>query len=134
HESTHVDAPIRVKDGGASADQLPLARFVTRGVCLDVSATAPEEYITDAGLEEAEKKAGMSIQTGDTLLLYTGHHERCYQSSHWFRHTGLDESGSHWVVQKKVFNVGIDAPNIDSSREMRRGVYPAHRILLKEHG
>ena len=133
HEGTHVDVPFHCDPTGPTVADLPLSAFTGPAVCLDVSEVASSELIEKSALEAAIARQGQDVQAGDHVLLYTGHHERSYGTRSWFRHTGLSEEGSGWLAARGVAGVGIDAPSVDSSREVRRGVYPAHQVLLVEH-
>lgn len=130
HEGTHVDAPWHADPNGVPLEEVPLERFLGPAVCLDVSEVSAGGYVTRRQLEAAITRSGTDILARDHVLLHTGHHERAYGTKDWFRHAGLDEEASRWLVGAGVRTVGIDAPSIDSSREMKRGEYPAHRILL----
>lgn len=53
HVGTHADAPLHVRDGAASSDQLPLDVFIGPAVVLDISHLAGEvdrEALRTAGL------------------------------------------------------------------------------------
>ncbi len=66
HVGTHADAPLHVRDGAASSDQLPLEAFVGPAVVVDVS------HIAGAIDRHALHAAGLTA-TPARLLLRTGH-------------------------------------------------------------
>jgi len=133
HGPTHVDAEIHI-DPSADAktiDQLPLEIFYTECICLDVSHVRGEEnYITKEILEKALEDSGQQIKKGDAVLLYTGHYNRTYPDyGKWlFNYPGLDREATEWLCDQGVVNLGIDAPSIDSSMEMKRKIYPSHTV------
>lgn len=133
HGPTHVDAQIHIdpSPGAETIDQIPLEKFYTEAICLDVSHVRGEEnYITKEILEKALQKSGLTIKKGDTVLLYTGHYNRTYPDyGEWlFNYCGLDRAATEWLCDQGVINVGIDAPSIDSSIEMKKKNYPAHTV------
>ena len=69
------------------------------------------------------------VEKGMTVLLYTGHFNRCYPSMEWLlQYPGLDREAMLWLANAGVVNVGIDSPSIDSSAEMKSKNYPAHAV------
>src|SRR5512139_2947452 len=83
HGPTHVDAFNHVDSSptAESIDQLPLELFFTPAVCLDVSHRNAGEYIPRPDLEEACRKAHLAVARGMTVLLHTGHFNRCYPTA-----------------------------------------------------
>ena len=133
HGPTHVDAfnHIDSSPDAESIEKLPLELFYTPAVCLDVSHIVSEDtYITKEALQEACSKSGLEVKKGDTVLVYTGHYNRNYPDFEgWlFNYPGLDKGSMDWMADLGVVNVGIDAPSIDSSKEMKLKNYPAHRV------
>jgi len=133
HEGTHVDVPYHCDPTGPTVTDMPLSAFTGPATCLDLTAVPSSELIGVAELERVTEGQGRNVRAGDHVLLYTGHHERSYGTRSWYRHTGLSEEASRWLAARGVAGVGIDAPSVDSSRESKRGVYPAHQVLLVEH-
>ena len=76
-----------VKSGtGAEAESIELLAqgVVTRGVLLDIPRLRRMKWLMDPEpifpeeLEEAEKAQGVRVESGDVLLIRTGHLARCY--------------------------------------------------------
>lgn len=132
HEGTHVDTPLHCDPEGADVANMPLEAFAGPGICVDLVGVAAESLISRAVLEAALGKQDLTIPPNGYVLLRTGHWERSYGTRSWFRHNGLDREAAVWLAGRGISGVGIDAPSIDSSREYRRGEYPAHRALLVE--
>lgn len=131
HGPTHTDAfnHIDASPDAPSIERLPLELFYTDAVCLDVSHVRAGEYITRHVLQEALRRAGLTFPRGGTVLLYTGQYDRAYGSEDWLYHyPGLDHQAMAWLADEGAVNVGIDAPSIDSSVEMKHRNYPAHRV------
>ncbi|WP_286232055.1 cyclase family protein [Neobacillus mesonae] len=115
HGPTHTDATYEFDPNGKYIDEMPLEYFYGPAVCLDVSHVSPDGYITQPILEEALYKSAQVIQTGDIVLLYTGHYNRAYGTEEWLtRYSGLDYEGAKWLAEQGVVNIGIDAPAIDN--------------------
>lgn len=128
HGPTHVDA-ISHMDADPSAptiDLIPLEKFYTSGVCLDVSEADPDGYITKDLLEKACEKSGIAIKEGDTVLLYTGHYVNKYGTAEYLsRYAGLDGEATQWLIDKGIVNMGIDAPSTDNPKDK---TFPSHLV------
>jgi kynurenine formamidase len=126
HGPTHVDAlsHMDASPGALAINELPLERFYTSAICLDLSHIPETGFITVQDLEAALKKANLDIQNGDTVLLYTGHFIRNFGTVQWLEgYTGLDYEATKWLAEKGVGNIGIDAPSVDNPAD--KG-YPSH--------
>ena len=99
---THVDALCHIFSGGKMYNGFPanlvnsesgaevesvelLAQgVVTRGILLDIPRLRGVQYLPDPDpifpdeLEEAERVQGVRVESGDVLLIRTGHLARCY--------------------------------------------------------
>ena len=76
-----------VKSGtGAEVESIELLAqgVVTRGVLLDIPRLRGMKWLMDPEpifpeeLEEAEKAQGVTVESGDVVLIRTGHLARCY--------------------------------------------------------
>ena len=75
-----------------SIDEMDLNLFYGDATCIDTSHKEPQTYISDVDLEEAVDKSGVSVNEGDTLLLYTGAYNRYYGKVDYLsQYPGLDE-------------------------------------------
>ena len=76
-------------------------------------------------------KSGVSVNEGDTLLLYTGTYNSYYGKVDYLsQYPGLDESGSGWLVEKGIKIFGVDSPSPDNPIS---STYPCH-MMCREHG
>lgn len=131
---THVDAPYHFDDSTERIDELPLERFIGRGVVIDLLGLAPRTEITwsmIAGSDDAPSPAG----AGDIVLLKTG------WSKHWgtdeyFNHPYLNADSCRRMLDAGVRVFGIDAINIDETPdETHPGVgFPVHHLIAKAAG
>ena len=133
HGPNHMDAIAHMDPdpNAPSIDEVPLEHMYTPAVCLDVSHIRGEEnYITKDELQQAITKSGLDIRLGDTVLLYTGHSDRTYPDykGYLFNYPGLDRAGTEFLIDQGAIDIGIDAPSVDSSLEMKRKEYPSHVV------
>lgn len=125
HGPTHTDAPYEYDPGGPTVDKLELDRFFGPAVCLELSFVSPDAFITRENLSRALDSAGFSLESGDIVLLHTGHYERSYGTGEWLgRYAGLDYDAASFLARSGVKNVGIDAPSVDKTGDMQ---YSAHK-------
>jgi kynurenine formamidase len=139
HTGTHIDAPYHFLKEGKKIDELPVQRFVGKGVLVDVSAKADRELIEPGDVEPYENE----IAKGDHVILKTGR-DKYFGTSKYFLHPYLSPEGARLLVEMGVSLVGIDAMNIDPTYhdindsgssakalpdEAEYG-YPVHDILL----
>lgn len=128
HGPTHVDAHNHLDPApdAPAIDEIAIEDFLTAGVCVDVTATPSDGYITRASLVEAFNRAGLGVPKGGTVLLWTGHFEDNYGTDAWLGlYAGLDRDATTWLADEGVLNIGIDAPSIDTPRDRS---YPAHQV------
>jgi len=128
HGPTHVDSiyHISTKAGAKTIDELPLELFYTEAVCLDVSSVPPRTFIEKKHLEDALKKAKLTIKKGDSVLLYTATYNKRYPKFEYLiDYPGLNKEATLWLADQGVVNVGIDAPSIDNPVDK---TYPAHTV------
>jgi kynurenine formamidase len=116
HTGTHVDAlnHMRRQDRGRSIDTMPLTMFYTEGICLDLSAKGLRELIEPADLEQALSKESLTIQPGDTVLLYTDHYRRAFETDRWQDGPGISAQAARWLGAQKIAAFGVEtlAPGV----------------------
>jgi kynurenine formamidase len=116
HTGTHVDALNHMarQYRGQSIDTMPLTTFYTEGICLDLSHKGPRELIEPADLEGALSEAGLEIQPGDTVLLYTDHYRRAYGTNAWEDGPGISVEAARWLGRQGIAAFGVEtmAPGV----------------------
>ena len=128
HGPTHVDALAHLDpaDEAPTIEQMPLETFMGPATCLDLSHVEPQQYISDADMDEAEKAAGVSVQAGQVLLVRTGDFEKFYGTPEYLsQYPGFDEAGSEWLRAKGVRAFGVDSPSPDNPISP---TYPCHMM------
>ncbi len=116
HTGTHVDAINHMarQYRGQSIDTMPLAMFYTEGICLDLSHKSLRELIEPADLERALSEAGLSINPGDTVLLYTDHYRRAFGTDDWQDGPGVSVEAARWLGEQGIAAFGVEtmAPGV----------------------
>lgn len=114
HCGTHVDAFTHLDpDPAAEAiNQIPIERFYSPAICVDVSGTPRGEYIRLDMLKAAVVASGQEVRRGDAILLYTGFPEKPTTEEFGIL-SGLDAEAATWLAEKGVVNIGTDAWSID---------------------
>lgn len=110
HTGTHVDAMNHMarQYRGQSIDTMPLSMFYTEGICLDLSKKGLRELIEPADLERALAAAGLAIQQGDTVLLYTDHYRRAFGTDNWHQGPGVSVEAARWLGRQKIAALGLE--------------------------
>lgn len=110
HTGTHVDAINHMarQYRSQSIDTMPLTMFYTEGICLDLSYKGLQELIEIIDLERALSEAGLEIQQGDTVLLYTDHYRRAFGTEGWYDGPGLSTDATRWLGQQKIAAFGVE--------------------------
>lgn len=138
HTGTHADAPLHVRDGWASLDDLPLGVFSGNAELVDVRGVEYGRPIT-AGLLAGIAPAGTPAPGGPghperVLLLRTGCAE-AWGTDDYLKHPWLDAAAAQLIVDRGYRAVGLDALSVDptphtgsAASEGAHG-FPAHDIL-----
>lgn len=108
HVGTHIDAPLHFLAGEPGIDQLPLDRFMGRGL---VIRAGTGDEVRALGPEICE---GIDLTSTDFVLFDTG----------WDRHWGTDRYYREWswlspqlaelLAASHLKGVGLDTPSLDS--------------------
>jgi len=110
HTGTHVDAinhmarPYR----GHSIEKMPLSMFYTFGLCLDLAHKGLRALIEPEDLQLALQAAGLTIQPGDTVLLYTDHYRRAFGTADWQNGPGISAASARWLGQHRIAAFGVE--------------------------
>jgi|TARA_Y100000310_G_scaffold46284_1_gene42999 kynurenine formamidase len=112
HTATHVDAPrhFGVEWDDQGIDSLPLERFYTEGICLDLSHLAPKALYDVDEIERALEKDDLDLRPNDTVLIYLAHYDRFWGKpeflSDW---PGMTEATAIYFGQKSISAFGVEA-------------------------
>lgn len=110
HTATHVDALSHMSraNRGQTIETMPLSRFYTAGICLDLSAKGLLELIKPADLHQALVQAQQTIQPGDTVLIYTDHYRRAFATPNWDKGPGLSAEAAQWLGEQAIAAFGVE--------------------------
>lgn len=112
HSTTHVDAPVHFdpRPGALSIDQVPLEKFYTEAICLDLSHVPLKHAVTVPEMEEALARSGQEIRKGDTVLLWMATNERLWGTPRYpHDFPGLAVESVHWLADRGVGMFGVEA-------------------------
>jgi len=157
---THLDAPCHIfwdgtmyngrphslvtaETGSAWAAVTAAANgIVTRGVLLDVAAVRgvpwlePGEGVYPEDLEEAERRQGVRVRSGDAVLLRTGHARIRHETgaAGGFTHPGWHASCLPWLRDREVAVIGADTPQDVQPSGYEDMAMPVHTVGLAAMG
>ena len=114
HATTHVDAPWHYNStiGGQPAqtiDELPLDWFFGPGVVVDVREKADGDAVSAEEMEQGIAAAGHRLAPGDIVLVHTGRDAFVKERDFMFRGPGVTPAATHWLYDRGVRVMGIDA-------------------------
>ena len=124
HTGTHVDAinHMAKEHEGKSIDKMPLSMFYTEGVCLDFCHKGLRELIEPEEIMNACEKAHIEIKRGDTVLFYTDHYRKYFNTEQWGNGPGISTEAAKWLGSKEVAAFGVEtmSPGVSgiSNREV----------------
>ncbi len=146
HGGTHIDAPNHFWKGGQTVDQVPLARLIGPGACVDVSAkcAADRDYqvtVEDFEAWEAANKASLEdrivlIRTGfgrywPDREKYLGTSETGRAAVAKLHFPGLDPAAADWLItRRRIRMIGIDTASIDHGQTR---AFPTHVRLFRDN-
>ncbi|MEQ8477587.1 cyclase family protein [Fulvivirga sp.] len=126
HTGSHVDAinHMGAEHKDKSIDTMPLSMFYTEGICLDLSEKQPQELIEINDLVNARDKHQLEIKKGDTVLIYTDHYRRHFNTEHWIKGPGLSAEATIWLGEQGIPAFGVEtmAPGVSgvSNKDVHR--------------
>lgn len=125
HTGTHVDAlnhmAAEYKD--ESIDTMPLSMFYTEGICLDFSHKKLQELITTKEVKSALLKSNQTINKGDTVLLYTDHYRKYFNTDNWGKGPGITAECARWLGEQKIAAFGVETMSPGVPRISNREVH-----------
>jgi len=128
HVSTHIEAPAHFSPGGVTIDQIPPHLVIgASAVLIDLSAGKPSAPIFPKELKEAAEKAGVDIQPGDVVMLYTGNCREWRKRGYHKKLREVTAESILWLLDRGVQVIGVDQDEIDTDQVD----WPAHRLMRK---
>jgi kynurenine formamidase len=126
HVGTHVDAPCHFIDGGPAIDDLPVDRFAGPGLVCRVESSDRSVFGVEALVDRD------AIEAGDIVVLETGW-SRYFGTPRYDEHPSLSVELAHWLVERGVKMIALDAPTPDLPVHLRPAgfTWPVHQALLR---
>jgi kynurenine formamidase len=115
HSSTHVDAPwhynATTADGARAQtiDELPLDWFQRPGVRLDMTRKADGDAVTSSEIAAELDRIGHELQPLDIVLVHTGRDALYDDPGYMAYGPGVTAEATHWLYDRGIRVVGIDA-------------------------
>ena len=112
HAGTHVDAPVHFdsRPDALSIDQMPLEKFYTSGICLDLSHVPLRHAVTVPEMEAALVTSGQEIRADDTVLLHMATNDRLLGKPGYLHDfPGLAVESVHWLADRGIGMFGVEA-------------------------
>jgi kynurenine formamidase len=132
---------IRSTHGGAHCGIDKMPPIVGRGVLLDMvrlkGQSLPDgEPISKGDLEAAVDQAGVSVESGDVVLIRTGWLERNagVKEIDFNLEPGLDVEGAEWLANAGVTVIGADNFAVEVLPFPQKTVFPVHQRLIRDFG
>ena len=124
HNSTHVDAPWHYNSTiegkpAQTIDELPLEWFFAPGVVLDFSARADGEAVTAARRRGRLPRIGHDLRPLDIVLVRTGRDAFYAAPDYMIRGPGVTAEATHWLFERGVRVMGIDAWGWDAPLDLQ---------------
>ena len=133
HVGTHIDSWGHVKPDAPRAEGIPLELCYGDGVVLDLTQKGPGEEISVADIQAAEAAlGGYQIKPRDIVLLRTDAAKRRLEKSYLTDHPGMTKESVHYLLDKGVKVMGIDAIGFDppvAQMFARKKFWEAHRVM-----
>jgi kynurenine formamidase len=133
HIGTHIDSWGHVKPDAPRAEGIPIDYCYGDGVVLDLTHKLPGDEITPADIAAAESAlGGYRIKPLDIVLLRTDAAKKRFEKSYLTDHPGMTKEAVHFVLDRGVKVMGIDAIGFDppvAKMFERRKFWEAHRVM-----
>lgn len=114
HSTTHVDAPWHYNstirgEPAKRIDELPLDWFFSAAVVLDMSSREDGETVEIVDLEAELDRVGYELSERDIVLIRTDRDRFYGQADYMGRGPGVSAGATHWLYDRGVRVMGIDA-------------------------
>lgn len=148
HVGTHLDAPIHFGNTSWTVDQIPLNRLVnvpfyvvdlSKNVQLDTTYCFQKSDFVNDKNQKSFAGSVVIVYTGMSLKYAKGQEEYFGTSSTDYskiKIPGFSKEAAEFLVEKKVYGVGLDSPSADCSKrhDSNRTLNPeAHAVFNSEN-
>lgn len=128
---THVDAPFHFDQDTARIDEVPIGRFMGRGVIVNATDLGARGRITWRHVEPVADQ----LEPGCIVLFHTGWSKH-YGTDTYFENPFLDADACRQLIARGVRTFGIDAINIDETPDATHPGegFPVHHLIADVAG
>jgi kynurenine formamidase len=114
HSTTHIDAPWHYNSriqgkSSETIDELPLEWFFSDGVVLEMTHKADGDGVTPDDIQKELKRINYPLKPLDIIMVRTGRDVFYGQPDYMFRGCGVTAESTHWLYDRGVRVMGIDA-------------------------
>ncbi|HZG59208.1 MAG TPA: cyclase family protein [Anoxybacillus sp.] len=126
HTGTHVDAPFHFRQDGERIDEVPLSKFIGKGVVINVTDKEECQAITVDDVKPYLNK----LTPGVIALFHTGW-SKYVSEDKYFRHPYISIEVVQAMIDRGIRTFFIDALNIDPPDG---SAFPAHEAITSVNG
>lgn len=123
HSGTHLDTPAHFFSIGATLDEIPVDRFIGKGLMIDCTAFGAGEQIVMRHLTKHED----ALSKAAYVLIHTGWDKHWGSDKYYGDFPVLSEDAAKYLTRFKILGVGLDVPSVDPVDSAN---YPNHLTLL----
>ena len=124
HSGTHIDTPMHLTDRVTYINEIPIDRFVGRGILLDVR---------NEGIVKYRDAYSSLVREDDIVILYTGHSDKYGTREYYTDQPIIDKELAEFFVQKRIKMLGMDLPSPDDYPFEIHKMLFANDILIIEN-
>jgi kynurenine formamidase len=121
HFSTHIDAPLHMREGGKSLSDFPIERFIGYAVVIDVRGQ--KQITPDLA----------AVKKDDIVFFYTGHTEKAGSKDFFKDNPVITEETAEKLIEKGIRIVGLDSYTPDNIPYTVHKMLFAHDIMIVEN-
>jgi kynurenine formamidase len=137
-----VDPQVQSTTGFTELGVENISPVIARGVLIDIARhrgvdrIPPGNAIAGDELADAAEAQGVSVSSGDVVLVRTGNGARWREPDEYLRGAGMAASASEWLAERDVCAVGADNVAWDPVGPVGPdgGTLPGHAVLIVRHG
>lgn len=105
HSGTHIDTSMHMTDSKTYISDIPIDRFIGRGVLLDAG--------NERNIKFKDSYSDL-VQKDDIVLIYTGHSDLYGTDEYYSNQPVIDEELADFFIEKNIKMLGMDLPSPDN--------------------
>ncbi len=124
HTATHIDAPIHIIKGARCLDELPVDRFMGKGMVINCRHLAGKKITKEFLMPYKDK-----IKNIEFVLLRADWSLKWKTDAYLEDFPTLTTEATEWLAQFNLKGIGLDSISLDPVPDM---TLPNHKIVLKK--